>query len=77
MIWESGDISISTWSLSGGSSEGSAGIRLWAAEADAGVKRGWALWCALLCSGGRRADSIDSSISDTLDANQKGQFRRR
>ena len=58
MIWESGDISISTWSLSGVSSEGSVITLLLGAERRGG-------WGTDECSGGRKDDSMASSISDT------------
>lgn len=57
MMWESGLSSISTCSWSGGSRLGSDGAR-------GGGGTGGA------CSGGRKADSIDSSISDTGNKDQ-------
>lgn len=56
MIWESGESSISTWSLSGGSSEGSTGGREGEGEE---TPLSTVFWDGL------RTESIVSSISDT------------
>lgn len=55
MMWESGLSSISTCSRSGGSRLGSGGTRGGGTHGE--------------CCGGRKADSIDSSISETVCKN--------
>lgn len=59
VIWESGESSSSTWSLSGGSSEGSRGRRVEAVGDEITLS-------AVFCEG-RSTDNIVSSISDTWE----------
>lgn len=59
VIWESGESSSSTWSLSGGSSEGSRGRRVEAVGDEITLS-------AVFCDG-LSTDNIVSSISDTLE----------
>ena len=61
VIWESGESSSSTWSLSGGSSEGSRGRRAEAVGDEITLS-------AVFCDG-LSTDNIVSSISDTLEQN--------
>lgn len=63
VIWESAESSSSTWSLSGGSSEGSRGTRVEAVGDEITLS-------AVFCDG-LSTDNIVSSISDTLEQNKE------